>query len=348
VFASSLVALACFFSHIAAFAFYALVLLGVEALPAWAELRARRWAALGRRIGVAAPQFILPAVLLLGGPHDAAGETVRYAGVWRKIDLLFSMFDNYDRVFDVACFVLFVGLFVGLVWIKRLRLDPRLGCACGIVFAAYLQLPSQVYGGSGADRRLPAALFLLLVAASAPRFPSRRIATGIGIAAASLLIARLGLIEHVWREADRVYRADLVGIELLPRGTKLAVAQPERLFHVTRIPEVHLATLAIARREAFVPTLFAIPGQQPVMLKPTFLALTEAAQPQILWAALITGDAADGTHLPNLLRGYDFVAVTDNRPIPAPSNRCLTPFFVRPTFQIFAVVHDADCIGSNG
>ena len=67
VLASSLVALACFFSHIAAFGFYALVLLGVEALPAWAELRTRRWAALGRRISVAAPQFILPAVLLLGG-----------------------------------------------------------------------------------------------------------------------------------------------------------------------------------------------------------------------------------------------------------------------------------------
>jgi hypothetical protein len=348
VLASSLVALACFFSHIAAFGFYALVILGVEALPAWAELRARRWAALGRRIGMAAPQFIFPALLLLAGPYDAAGETVSYAGLWRKIDLLFNVFDNYNRVFDVACSVSFLGLIGGLLWTKRLALEPRLGCACGIVFAAYLLLPSQMSGGSGIDRRLPLAFFLLLVAASATRFPRRRVAAVIGIAAAAVLVVRLGVMESVWREADRVYRADLVGIDLLPRGAKLAVAHPEGLFHVTRIPEVHLATLAIARREAFVPTLFAIPGQQPVMLKPTFLALAEAAQPQILWAALITGGAADRTHLPNLLRGYDFVAFTDNRPIPAPSNRCLTPFFVRPTFQIFAVVHDADCISSNG
>src|SRR4029077_16364125 len=102
----------------------------VEAPPAWTELRARRWAALGRRISVAAPQFILPAVLLLGGPHHAAGATVSYAGVWRKVDLLFSAFDNYNRAFDVTCFVLFLGLFGGLVWKKWLRPDPRLGVAC--------------------------------------------------------------------------------------------------------------------------------------------------------------------------------------------------------------------------
>jgi hypothetical protein len=84
------------------------------------------------------------------------------------------------------------------------------------------------------------------------------------------------------------------------------------------------------------------------MLKPAFAALAEAAQPQILWAALVAGGATDRTRLPVSLRGYDFVAFTDNRPVPAPANRCLTPFFLRPTFQIFAVVDDADCTKSNG
>ena len=35
---------------------------------------------------------------------------------------------------------------------KQLRLDPRLGCGCALVFAAYLLLPSQLQGGSGIDR----------------------------------------------------------------------------------------------------------------------------------------------------------------------------------------------------
>ncbi len=348
VLASSLVALACFLSHIAAFGFYALVILGVEIVPAWGEFRARQWTMLGRRIRMAAPQFVLPAVLFLGGPQDVTGETVSYAGVWRKVDLLFSVFDNYNRAFDVTCFVLFLGLLGGLVWKKWLRLDPRLGCACGIVFAAYLLLPSQMSGGSGADRRLPTAVFLLLVAASAPRFPSRRIATAIGVAAAALLIVRMAAIEHVWHAADRVYTADLAGIDLLPRGARLAVAQPEGLFHVTRIPEVHLATLAIARRDAFVPTLFAIPGQQPVMLKPAFAALAATAQPQLLWAALVTGGAAERARLPVPLGDFDFVAFTDERAIHVPESSCLTPFFVQPTFQIFTVVHEARCISPAG
>src|SRR5207249_1437961 len=77
---SSLVALACFFSHIAAFGFYALVILGVEIVPGWSELRTRRWAALGRRISIAAPQFLIPAALLLGGSDDAARGAASYAG----------------------------------------------------------------------------------------------------------------------------------------------------------------------------------------------------------------------------------------------------------------------------
>jgi hypothetical protein len=134
----------------------------------------------------------------------------------------------------------------------------------------------------------------------------------------------------------------------LPRGARLAVAQPEGLFHVTRIPEVHLATLAIARRDAFVPTLFAIPGQQPVMLKPAFAAFAATAQPQLLWAALVTGGAAERARLPVPLGDFDFVAFTDERAIHVPENSCLTPFFVQPTFQIFTVVHEARCISPAG
>jgi hypothetical protein len=163
-----------------------------------------------------------------------------------------------------------------------------------------------------------------------------------------ILVCRLSVIEYVWREADRVYSADLDGISALPRGSKLAIAQPPNLFHVVPVPEVHLAVLAIPRSEAFVPTLFAIAGQQPVALKPPFAALAEAAQPQRLWAALVGDGTADPDTLPAVLEHYDFVAFSDYRPIHLPSSRCLAPFFVQPTFQIFVVVHDLDCAGPAG
>jgi len=345
---SSLVALACFFSHIAAFGFYALSIIGVEITPTVAEIRTRQWLSLGRRVVIAIPQFIAPGALWLGLRPDVSDGTISYAGLWRKADLLFSVFDNYNRAFDVVCFALFLALICGLLWSRRLGLTPRLAAAVWIVFGGYLLLPSQIYGGSGADRRIPTALFLLLIAASAPRFPSRRIASAVGATAALVLLARLGVIEHTWRAADRVYSVDLAGIDALPQGSKLAVAHPPDLFHVVAIPEVHLAVLAIQRRGVFVPTLFANVGQQPVALKPGFAVVAAATQPARLWETLTSPYTSDPAPLPAGLEHFDFVAFIDSRPIRLPPHHCLASVFAQPTFQIYAVSHDPDCVGPDG
>ncbi len=336
--ASSVVALACYLSHIAAFGFYALVIIGIELSPAWGELRARRWPALGRRIAIAGAQFAIPAVLFFGYWHPAAAGGISYAAFWRKADLLFSVFDNYDRAFDIVCFALFLGLIGWLAATRRLRLAPRLAGAAGLVFAAYLLLPSQIYGGSGADHRLPVAMFLLLIAASAAKFPNRRTAAAIGVVAAVLLVARMAVIEYVWLRADRIYSADLAGIDMLPRGAKLAVAYPASAVNFVPVPEVHLAVLAVARREAFVPTLFAYKGQQPIALKPPYDALADAATPPELWDVVLAG-----RNTPKVLQQYDFVAVTGGEPLSLPPAPCLRPFFGQSTFEIFTVLHDARC-----
>jgi hypothetical protein len=347
---ASLVALACYFSHLAAFGFYALVIIGIELSPAWGELQARRWPALGRRMAIVGAQFIVPAVLFLGYWHAAAAGGISYAAFWRKADLLFSIFDNYDRAFDIVCFSLFLGVLGWLAATRRLWLMSRLACAAGFVFAAYLLLPSQTLGGSGTDHRLPVAMFLLVIAASAAKFPNRRAAVAIGVIATVLLVARMAVLEYVWLRADHIYSADLAGIDMLPRGAKLAVAYPARAVNFAPVPEVHLAVLAVARREAFVPALFANKGQQPIALKPPYDALADAATPQDLWAVIIAGrDAAQTAARPSrALRQYDFVAVTGGEPSGAPPTRCLRPFFKQPTLEIFTVLHNADCGSPEG
>jgi hypothetical protein len=348
VLASTVVAIACYFSHIAAFGFYALVILGVELAPAFGELRARQWPALGRRIAIAGTQFAVPAALLLGNWRPTAAGVVHYAAVWRKADLLFSIFDNYNRVLDISSFGLLLGLLGWLAWTRSLRPTRRLAWSLGLVFLAYLLLPSQIYGASGTDHRLPIAVFLLLIGASAPRFPNRRAAAIVGAVTASLLLVRLAVIEHVWRQADQIYSADLAGIDALPRGAKLAVAMPAGLTHVAPIPEAHLPALAIARREVFVPTLFADLRQQPIALNPPYAALAEAALPPQIWAALVDDDIAERVRLLPALEQYDFAVFIDKRPIHVPPSRCLRSIFERPSFQIFAVLHKAGCMSSDG
>jgi hypothetical protein len=349
ILASSLVALVCYLSHIAAFGFYALVIIGTELSPACGEQRDRRWWTLGHRTVIAGVQFAVPAVLFFGYWRPAAASGISYAAFWRKADLLFSVFDNYNRPFDIVCFALFLGLLAWLAATRRLRLAPRLTGAVGLVFAAYLLLPSQIYGGSGADHRLPLAMFLLLIAASAPIFPNRRTAAAIGTAAAALLVTRMAVIEYVWLRADRVYSTDLAGIDMLPRGAKLAIAYPASAVNFAPVSVVHLALLAVARREAFVPTLFANKGQQPIALKPPYDMLADAATPQDLWAVIVAGrDAAKTAGLPRVLQQYDFVAVTGGEPSDVPPTQCLRPFFRQPTFEIFTVLHDAGCGSPEG
>jgi hypothetical protein len=341
--AAALVALLCFFSHVAAFGVYALIIAGVEARPALAEWHGRRWRSLGGRIALFAGQFMLPAVVILGSWHAVSGGDISYAGWWRKADLLFSVFDNYSRPFDAACFALLLILFGSLAWRRRLHLAPRLIPAITLVFLAYLFLPSQLLSGSGADHRIPVALFVLLAAAAAPRFPSRRAALMVCGMAAAVLFARLAVIEAVWVKADRVYSADIAGIDRLPVGVKLAVAYPAGAVNAAVIPEVHLATVAVWRRAAFVPTLFAFPGQQPVALKPPYDRLAAAATPFELWSALVTGDADARARVSAALTAYDAIVFTDRSPFQVPPHRCLQPAFAQPTFQILTVSHAAGC-----
>jgi hypothetical protein len=346
--ASSIVALLCYFSHIAALGFYALVIFGIEARPALAEVGARHWLYLGRRIAAAGMQFVVPGVLfLLYWRWTATGDVI-YADLWHKAELVFSVFDNYDRFFDVACLALFLGLLGWLCSTRRLALVPRLGWAIPIVFTSYLLLPSQMYGGSGVDYRLPIAWFLLLIASSAPRFPSRRVAAAVAIVAVLMLGIRLMVVEHVWRLADEVYSADLVGIDALPRGVKLAVAIPPDAIQPVSAPEVHLPVLAISRRQAFVPTLFAYPGQQPVALQTAYAALADAASPQRFWTGLTGGGSVEITQLLPALQQYDYIALTGGGPVDVPPNRCLAKFYRQPNFQIFAVLHDPGCAGTDG
>jgi hypothetical protein len=160
-----------------------------------------------------------------------------------------------------------------------------------------------------------------------------------------VLIIRVAIIERLWLQADRVYSAGLAGIDLLPRGTKLAVAYPSRAVNFVPVPELHLAALAIARREAFVPILFALPTQQPVVMRPLYLALGKTARPEHLWSAFVEGDASELATPAAGFWQYDFIAFTDNHVLP---NRCLRPVFVQPTFKIFAVVHAPSCMHAEG
>ena len=341
VLVASLVALLCFFSHIAAFGVYALTIFGLEVAPAVAELCVRDSAALRRRAAIGATQFLVPAILIVAWWHSTAGG-VSYPRIWRKVDTLFSVFDNYSRPFDISCSVLFLALFAALVWYRRLNLSRRLAPAIVILVAAYLLLPTQVMSGSGTDHRLAVASFVLLIAATAPRFPSRPFAKVVGITIAIVMVGRVASIEATWLMADRVYDADLAGIDALPRNAKVAVAFPSEAVNFSPIPVLHLPVLAIERRGAFVPTLFAYPAQQPVTVKQPYDRLVDSAPPTLLWSAFVSADVRAQQQVWPALPLWDAIVFVDRQPFQVPAQPCLKPLAVQPNFQVF-LLHGGNC-----
>jgi hypothetical protein len=101
--------------------------------------------------------------------------------------------------------------------------------------------------------------------------------------------------------------------------------------------------LAVSRREAFVPTLFAYPAQQPIALKPPYDRLAAAATPFELWSAFVTGGADARERASAGLAQYDAIVFIGRAPFAVPAQRCLRPLSARPTFQIFGLSHGGGC-----
>jgi hypothetical protein len=83
-----------------------------------------------------------------------------------------------------------------------------------------------------------------------------------------------------------------------------------------------------------VPTLFAFPSQQPIVLHPHFRALADGLAPDRLWGALVdqmlTLDAAERAALAE----YDFVLFEAPQRFVLSSSNTLTPLVATPHFVL--------------
>lgn len=324
-------ALAIFLAHLLAFGLYAVMIAAYE----WGEIarlrppppRAVRALAIG-----GAP--FLPALALLA--QNASSGRIIYANPLRKLDLLFSVFDNYSRPFDVACFVLAV-LALALAFQRRwVRLAPEIVLPLVGLAIVYLAMPTQLFTAAGADRRIPLMIFLVVIAGSNAVLPGRA-ATRLLAAAAALFLIRLGVIAFVWHQSGRLYAALMPAFETLPRGSCVAVSFDGRGIEVQKAPLTHFAVLAAARRDAFVTTIFAYPDQQPIRLTPTAQRLADQLSAQGLWDAFVTAahPLPPATREALALCGY--VAFAGVASFTLKTAAGLEPLFVRPRFQLYRV-----------
>jgi hypothetical protein len=329
-------AFALYVAHLMAFGVFAVLWLGYEAGPL---LRGRSVGAGWARLGVAALPLLLPLGLMLAS-GTGEGGALRFGEPWRKLDLLFSVFDLYHRPFDVACFALAVAA-LGFGYARRwLALAPGMGVPLSLLALAYLVMPTDLAGATGVDRRLPLALALLLLGGTTWVGERRSRERAFLVAAAVMFLLRLGTVGVSWAASDREYRALTAGLDAIPEASRVAVAFPSEALNVSATPLAHFAVLAAARRDAFVPTLFARPSQQPVVLQPAWRALAAETSPDRLWAALAAGTAPLDPQARAALAQYDVIAFAGVRPFTVANPAGLVPLFRADRFQLFRIARN--------
>lgn len=331
-------ALATYFSHLAAYGVLGLLVVGYEAGALWR--RRAQLAECAVALVVAGLPFI-PALVVLAGSASALSGQISFGSPWRKLDMPFSIFDNYSRPFDVACFVIAV---VGLVVAFRrrwIRLEPSMALPLLLLGLAFLALPSQLFTASGADHRLPLVLALVLVGATSWVEPRPRTERRFLACAGLLFIVRLGVVAANWHASDRDYGEILAAFDGIPVGSRIAVAYPGTAIHAGGTPLVHLPVWAIAEREAFATTLLASPAQQPVVFQPRYRELADLLPPARLWNAFRGGAPLDAPQRAALER-CDFVIFTDAKPFRLTDANGLAPTYLSPRLQLYRLTHQSD------
>jgi hypothetical protein len=330
-------ALTVYFAHLMAFGVYGALVLGHAAGEA---CRGRCLRDAGREITVAVltllpgvALFVLTFVVL----HPAAQPAfnVHFAQPGRKLDLLFSVFDDYSRPVDVACFAAAVLGMALAYWRGWASLAPEIVVPFFFLLLLYIVMPSMLFGASGADRRLPLVLAMVLIGGSVWRAPSTPIRRAFFGAAAALFVFRLALVATSWHASGRLYAGLISGLDALPRGARLAVAYPSAELNVEAAPLAHFALLAVPRRDAFVPTLFAYVSQQPIAFTPQALPLLDGFSADGLWEHFVEGRAYADPRIPAALARYDYIAFAGKQPFELRSGGGLQPVFISPRFGIY-------------
>ena len=334
---SGVFCLAIYFSHLAAYGVFGLLIVGFEIDLLWRRRAPlMRWAA---DLATAGLPFVPPLVILLIGSPGTASGAVSFGSPWRKLDLLFSVFDNYSRPFDVVCFVLAVGVVALAYWRGWIRLAPSMALPLALIAVAYLILPSQLFTASGADHRLPLVIALVGIAATSWVGPDPLIERRLLAGALVLFLLRLAVVGANWQASDREYASALAGFDALPTGSRIAVAFPAAALHAGGTPLAHLPTWAIAQREAFVPTLMALPTQQPVALNEPYKDLAARSRPERLWNALVGRGAALDPTQREAFEQYDFVVLIDAKPSTLAAIDGLEPIYTDARVEIFRLTH---------
>ena len=242
---------------------------------------------------------LLPPLLLFVLFMGGSGQTgeISWNTLSGKVVGLLALVLSYDYLLDAVLLgATGVLALMTLYCARRIEADWPL-FAAGILFMVFfLASPVVLFTSSAADVRfVPPAILLLVLSLKL----DVRGAVGKWLLAGFLLIAsiRIASIAATWASLDTRIAAEVQRLNTLPEGASVyPISEPSTRTYPFFAPTGerqrskaersfgHIIHYATTNRHAYVPTLFAIQGQQPLVFrkKPTFSDLRQDAPERAL------------------------------------------------------------------
>jgi hypothetical protein len=260
-----------FLWHLAPWGLYGVIMACHALAGAWVQLRggATLTTALRRPLIFAAatiPSLLLLAAYLLTRAHaDGPDNSFAWGGWARKALMPLTLFRSYDAWLDIGTALLWLtALTVGL---KGFASRHWLLLAMIVLSLLYLLIPLQLGTTSDADSRLLPAI-LVCALAWVGTSPLRRYFPAIALLALCLVV-KIGGVAWAWDRLDRRLVQHARAFDHIPpRSRVMPLVIGPSAGGSKDFPEEHFAEWLVPLKDVFVPTLLAIPDQQPLVIDP--------------------------------------------------------------------------------
>ena len=275
--------------HLAAFGLFAIAVGSFELAEAVSASRGGTAVALIRDVLLAQirPALLLLPPLMLFMTFAAPSGTylpARWGGWHDKLEgvAALTLFSNPALELTLLGLAVLGGA-VALA-LRILRLDSR-AVPMLVVFAlVYAALPRVALGGGYVDYRIPSAVafFALGFVVPGPAFFPWRATLGGWFAL--LTAGRVALVAVLWLSWEPIFTQFEAAFAKLPVGARLMVVEGQlQSTSETRSPPLsHIAALAVARRQAFMPQMFANLSGQILHFQPGYERLWQLQAPASL------------------------------------------------------------------
>jgi hypothetical protein len=262
--------------------------------PRWTNLLTGKT---GRIAAVAAASVVPVILLMLLAPHPPGANKTHEAFVyWQPLSttlspttvglVLLSPILSYKASLDV---LLALPVFAVIGWLAyrgQIKVHAGLLLVAAVMEFISPILPMNIGDGGALVIRFPEMAALMALAGLSPTLITQRQRAVFAGVLALAAVVRIGTIGWIWQMRAIDIEQLKTATRALPPGASVIVLQ-QHWDEITGAPlgrlvagfpsgrcasERHYASLVVMWRQVFIPTLFTVPGQQPMAVKPPYLA----------------------------------------------------------------------------